>query len=62
MMPTPSMGKRPTKTALEWDVVDRRWRRLLCITQRAGVTNSVKRQMRRRERHEAKGRTNEDQN
>jgi hypothetical protein len=45
--------KRQTKSADEWDIVSG-WRHVLCYTQRAGVTSSIKRRMRRRERHEAK--------
>lgn len=45
--------KRRTKTAAEVDVTTG-WRRLMCYTQRAGVTSGIKRQMRRRERREGK--------
>lgn len=47
------MGRRKVITAEEYDVVSR-WRHLLCFTQRAGVTSRIKRQIRRRERHEAR--------
>lgn len=45
--------KRQTKTGAEDDVVTG-WRKLLCYLQRPGVTSGIKRQMRRRERHEAR--------
>jgi hypothetical protein len=45
------MMKRKAITGAEQDVVTP-WRRLLCYTQRAGVTSGIKRQMRRRERRE----------
>lgn len=44
--------KRPVKKFDEYDVVTG-WRRLLCYTQRPGVTSGIKRRLRRRERHEA---------
>lgn len=45
--------KRIAKTAAEQDVVTG-WRRYLCYMQHAGVVSGIKRQMRRRERREAK--------
>jgi hypothetical protein len=45
--------KRKTKTAAEIDCVTG-WRRVLCYMARPGVTSKIKRQMRRRERHEAR--------
>jgi hypothetical protein len=54
------MGRRPTKTAAETDVFTR-WRRIYCYTQRAGVTSSIKRTARRRERHDAKRQIRQDQ-
>lgn len=45
--------KRRTKTAAEVDTVTR-WRRVMCYLQRPGVTSGIKRQIRRRERREAK--------
>lgn len=48
-----SMGKRPTKNAAEHDVTTG-WRHVLCYMSRPGVTSSIKRGMRRRERHNAK--------
>lgn len=47
------MGRRAAKSAAEDDVFTR-WRRVYCYTQRAGVTSSIKRGARRRERHNAK--------
>jgi hypothetical protein len=45
--------KRQARTAAEQDVVGA-WRHLYCYLQRPGVAAGIKRQMRRRERHEAK--------
>lgn len=42
------------------DVVSRFWRRHLCYLQRAGTTSKIKRQMRRRERRDAKTQTMEE--
>lgn len=47
-----AMGKRPTKTADEVDVVY--GRRYYCYLQRAGIASGIKRQMRRRERRAGK--------
>lgn len=44
-------------TSAERKVVSRYWRRTYCYLQRAGVTDSIKRQMRRRERREGKAET-----
>ena len=52
-MAKPSMGQRPARNGDEQDVFTG-WRRFYCYTQRAGVTSSVKRRARRRERHEAR--------
>lgn len=46
--------KRRTITAAEHDIVNRKWRRLLCYTSHAGVVSGIKRGMRRRERREGK--------
>lgn len=35
----------------EWDCVTK-WRKMLCYMQRAGVTHKIKRQIRRRLRHQ----------
>ena len=48
-----SMGRRQTKTADEADVFSK-WRFFYRYTQRPGVTSSIKRRARRRERAEAK--------
>jgi hypothetical protein len=45
--------KRKTVSAAEYDVISR-WRRFYCYLTRAGVTSGIKRQMRRRERRDAK--------
>lgn len=45
--------KRRVVKADEWDVVSG-WRRVLCYMQRSGVTDRIKRRMRRRERHDAR--------
>lgn len=45
--------KRRAINGGEQDVFTR-WRRMLCYTQRGGVTSKIKRQARRRERREAK--------
>ena len=50
--------KRKTNTAAEQDVAHAR--RHYCYTQRAGVTSGIKRQMRRRERHEARAAARDD--
>jgi len=47
------MGKRPPVTVAGGDDVVSSWRRLLCYTQRPGVTDKIKRNIRRSERHEA---------
>lgn len=51
---TTAMKRRAVK-ADEQDVVTG-WRRYLCCMQRAGVTDAIKRRMRRRERHQARRR------
>jgi uncharacterized Zn finger protein len=48
--------KRAIKTTADQDV-HTSWRRVLCYTQRAGVTAKLKRQTRRRERREGKDET-----
>lgn len=49
------MHKAPAKSGAEEDVVTA-WRKLYCYTQRAGVTSKIKRQIRRRQRHDKKWR------
>lgn len=44
--------KRPVKKADEYDLISRTYRRFQMRT--AGLTNSIKRRLRRRYRHEAK--------
>jgi cell division protein FtsI/penicillin-binding protein 2 len=51
--------KRITKTAAEVDVTTK-WRRYYCYTQRAGVISGIKRQIRRRERRDAKAEVRND--
>lgn len=46
--------KRRTKSCTEMDVVSPYWRRMLGIGRRPGVTATIKRTMRRRERREGK--------
>lgn len=48
--------KQKLKTAAEYDVIagHGKWRKYLCYLQRAGTTSGIKRQVRRRARHEAK--------
>lgn len=46
--------KRRTVKADEYDTVSRYWRRCVCCLGRAGVTDAIKRRMRRRERHQAR--------
>jgi hypothetical protein len=46
-----SFPKECAKSAAEQDVVTP-WRKLYCYTKRAGVTASIKRQIRRRQRHD----------
>jgi hypothetical protein len=48
------MEKRATKTAAEADAFGKWGRKYLCYLGRAGVRSSIKRQARRRERHDAK--------
>ena len=48
-----SMGRRPIKDTAEQDAFTR-WRRVYLYTQRPGVTSWIKRNARRRERHEAR--------
>lgn len=48
-----SMGKRRRINGAEQDAFSG-WRRVLCYMQKAGVTSSIKRGARRRERREAK--------
>lgn len=47
------MGHRKMKNAAEYDV-HTKWRHLLCWTQKPNSTAKIKRNSRRRERHEAK--------
>lgn len=46
--------KQKLKSADEYDVVNRHWRRVYAYLQRAGATSAIKTRMRRRTRHEAK--------
>ena len=49
-------GTRTKRQAInggEADVFSRYWRKMLCYTQRPGVTSKIKRGARRRERHQA---------
>lgn len=48
--------KRQTVKADEYDTVSRYWRRCVCYLGRAGVTDAIKRRMRRRERRHARHR------
>lgn len=50
-----SMGRRQVKGYAEQDAFTR-WKHVLCYTQRVGVSASIKRGARRRERREAKQR------
>jgi len=45
------MKRAPLKRADEYDATSV-WRKYLCYLQRAGVTNAIKRRIRRRERHD----------
>jgi hypothetical protein len=47
-------SKRQTKTAEECDTFNRKARKVYCYLTRAGVTSSIKRGARRRERREGK--------
>ncbi len=48
------MNRLPAKSGAEQDATSRTARRYLCYLQRPGVTASIKRGIRRRERHEAR--------
>lgn len=45
--------KQIIKSAAEYDVITK-WKKYLCYLQRPGVSSGIKRQLRRRARHEAK--------
>jgi hypothetical protein len=49
-----SMGHRQRRTGAEWDAFSRFGRKYLAYLQRAGVRSSIKRDARRRDRHEAR--------
>lgn len=57
-----SMGKRRTATGAEYDATSQWGRRYLIYIGRTGVRSSIKRGMRRRERHEGKPRNHQDDN
>jgi hypothetical protein len=46
--------REPARSGDEQDVIVAHWRRMFCWTARPGVAAMVKRQIRRRERHNAK--------
>lgn len=48
------MTKRSRKSGAEQDATSRWAKKYLCYLQRAGVRSGIKREMRRRERHDSK--------
>ena len=54
------MATRKVNTAAEQDAISPAARRVLCYLGRPGVTSGIKRQIRRRERQDAKRQTGRD--
>jgi hypothetical protein len=54
------MNRRESRTAAEVDAFSKWGRKYLAYLDRAGVRSSIKRQARRRERHEAKQATRDE--